>query len=95
MKKNLNLILAVLLLCCVGCASSSITVVDKKPPTMPYSKVLVPDDRRRGGTGKTDTGPYQKRTAGKVCGSLNFDNQPFKLMAFFWWGLYKLSSSPC
>ena len=41
MKKILNLSLAVLILSCVGCASSSINVIDKKPPTLPYSKVLV------------------------------------------------------
>ena len=40
MKIALYLSLGILLLC-VGCASSSINVIDKKPPTMPYSKALV------------------------------------------------------
>ena len=39
MYKFLALILLVRL--CTGCASSSINVVDKKPPTLPYSRVLV------------------------------------------------------
>jgi hypothetical protein len=36
-----KILVLILLVGCAGCSSSSITIVDKKPPTLPYSKVLV------------------------------------------------------
>lgn len=41
MKSIVTLFYGILLLLVTGCASSSITVVDKKDPTLPYKKVLV------------------------------------------------------